>query len=140
MSHSRHGLYLICASSVILAGCEALPELPNVPPTATFIHSPVSPILAGSTVVTFNAAGSRDTDGTIARYTWDFGDGTPQLTGERSVVTHVYADTAATCQETIFTALLTVADDKGDVGTASAEVHVIELPLPTSRECQDRLR
>jgi hypothetical protein len=129
-------LCVLCAALMLSVACESLPELPNVPPTATFIYSPVSPIVAGSSVVTFNAAGSRDPDGTIARYTWDFGDGTPPISGDRAVVTHAYPDTPATCQEMVYTALLTVADDKGDVGTSSAQVHVVELPVPTSRACQ----
>jgi hypothetical protein len=136
MRQWRPRLCLLSVLLVMAVACEKLPELPNVPPTATFVYSPVSPIVAGSSVVTFNAAGSRDTDGTIARYTWDFGDGTPQLSGDRAIVTHVYPDTAARCQETIYTALLTAVDDKGDVATASAQVRVFELPIPGSRECQ----
>lgn len=140
MRKRRLGLCALLAFGSIVTACEDLPELPNVPPTATFIYSPISPIVAGSTVVTFNAAGSRDSDGTIVRYTWDFGDGTPPISGDRSVVSHVYPDTPATCQETVYTTLLTVTDDKGDVASASAEVRVLELPLLASRECQDRLR
>ena len=137
MSIKRWAVGLLLAAGC-LAGisCEKLPEVPNLPPTATFVYSPISPIVAGQSVVTFNAAGSRDADGTVARYTWDFGDGTAQVSGAGAVATHVYPDTAATCQEIVYTALLTVVDDKGDPGIASAQVHVIELPTPGSRACQ----
>jgi hypothetical protein len=136
MMPRRLALCVLSACTSFLVACESLPELPNVPPTATSIYSPVSPIVAGSSGVTFNAAGSRDPDGSITRYTWDFGDGTPAVSGDSPVVTHVYPDTPATCQEMIYTALLTVSDDKGDVGTASAQVHVVETPAPGSRACQ----
>jgi hypothetical protein len=122
---------------VLLSGaaCEELPEVPNLPPTATFIHTPVSPIVAGGTVVTFNASGSRDGDGRITAYTWDFGDGTPSATSDGPTVTHVFPDTPASCQETVYAVLLTVRDDRNDVGSTSAQVHVFELPFPTSPEC-----
>jgi PKD repeat protein len=116
--------------------CEELPEVPNVPPTAAFIHTPVSPIFAGGTVVTFNATGSRDSDGRITNYSWDFGDGTPPVTSDGPTTTHVFPDTPAFCQETVYTALLTVRDDGNDTSSASGQVHVFELPLPTSPECE----
>jgi PKD repeat protein len=117
------------------AACEDLPAAPNIPPTATFIYNPVSPITAGETLVTFNATGSRDSDGTIASYTWSFGDGVEQST-ESPVFTHVFVDTSARCLEITYSVLLTVVDDKGDKGTASHEVSVIEAPAPGSTACR----
>ena len=120
---------------VALAGCEKLPEIPNIPPTAAFVYSPVSPINAGSTDVTFNATGSRDADGTITRYAWDFGDGTPAQQSGQPVITHVFPDTSAFCQEIVYTTLLTVTDNGNDTGTANQQVRVIEQPTPTSQAC-----
>ena len=136
MKRVRLGVGL--AGLVLVYGCEKLPEIPNVPPTAAFVFSPVSPIIAGGTLVTFNASGSRDPDGRIESYTWDFGDGTPEVSGAGPTVTHVFPDTPATCQETVYTVLLSVRDEGGDTGTASQPVRVVELPLPASLECQRR--
>jgi PKD repeat protein len=115
--------------------CEKLPEIPNVPPSAEFVYSPVSPINAGSTNVVFNASGSRDTDGSVANYAWDFGDGSAQETTNGPTVTHVFRDTPTICQEITYTVLLTVRDDDGDIGTANQRVTVTELPRPESQAC-----
>lgn len=133
-------MLLMAGASLLFPACEQLPEIPNVPPTAAFIYTPVSPIFAGSTLVTFNASGSRDSDGTIVRYSWDFGDGSPIVETPEPTISRVFPNTPAECQENVYTVLLTVSDDDGDTGSANQRVTVIELPLPASRECTDRLR
>jgi PKD repeat protein len=122
----------------ILVGCEKLPAIPNLPPTASFIYTPVSPVNAGETVVTFNASASRDPDGQIVSYIWNFGDGSAEQTQTGPTTTHVFPDTPATCLEITYAVLLTVVDDKGDRGSASQTVKVTELPAPTSEECTKR--
>lgn len=114
---------LLALAALLQPACE---ELPNVPPTATFIFSPVSPIVAGSTSVVFNASGSADSDGRIVSYVWDFGDGGPSQTGDGPVATHVFPDTPSTCIQFVYAVLLTVIDDKGERGTASQNVAVTE--------------
>ncbi len=52
----------------------------------------------------FDGSGSRDADGAIATYAWDFGDGT---TAAGKSVTHIYRRSG------IFTSRLTVADNTG---------------------------
>ena len=121
-------------------GCEQLPEIPNEPPTASFIYTPVSPVNAGQTVVTFNASPSRDTDGQISSYVWNFGDGSPEQTGSGPTAVHLFPDTPAICLEITYTVLLTVVDDKGDRAAASQAVKVTELPVPASEECLRLLR
>jgi PKD repeat protein len=128
---------LVLAAPVVLAtsACEDLPAAPNVPPTATFIYNPVSPITAGETPVTFNAVGSRDSDGNVASYVWNFGDNTPEVSTDNPTLVHVFPDTAARCVEITYAVLLTVVDDKGERGVASQQVKVIEAPVPGSAAC-----
>lgn len=85
----------------------------NAAPVAAFTATPISgraPLL-----VSFDASGSRDTDGTIASYVWTFGD-----TGTGTGVTpqHTY-NTGGT-----FTATLTVTDNEGATGTLSRVITV----------------
>ena len=128
---------LLCLLPLLLVvpGCEDLPAAPNIPPTASFIYNPVSPIIAGDTAVSFNAVGSRDSDGSIVSYTWSFGDGVEQTTTEPTI-THVFVNTPARCVEITYAVLLTVADDKGDSGSASQQVKVTEVPVAGSAACR----
>jgi hypothetical protein len=114
----------------------ACQSLPNVPPQASFIHTPVSPIYAGQTAVVFNASASRDSDGRIVNYTWNFGDATPEQKADGPTTTHVFPDTTARCVEVTYTVLLTVLDDGGEPSSANQTVKVIELPAPGSDACR----
>ena len=129
-------LCLLFLSPLLLVSCEDLPAAPNVPPTATFIFNPVSPIIAGDTAVGFNAVGSRDSDGSIASYVWSWGDGTPEQSTTSSTITHVFADTPTRCVDVTYAVLLTVVDDKGDSGSASQQVRVTEVPTAGSAACR----
>jgi PKD repeat protein len=126
---------VLVASCAVLASCE---DLPNIPPVASFIYSPVSPIVSGQSVVVFNAAGSDDADGTVRSYTWEFGDGSGPVRADGSSTTHVFPDTPATCVEIVYTVLLTVEDDGGARASASQQVRVVELPAPSSLACAGR--
>ena len=126
------GLAAACARS----GGPNSPTTANKPPKADFIYNPVSPIYAGVTAVTFNASPSVDTDGTIATYTWNFGDGSPIDTVRTATIVHVFTDTAARCSQVTYAVLLTVVDDRGDRDSRSTNVNVIELPEARSLECQ----
>jgi len=127
---------LVCLVVPALA-CEELPAAPdtNAPPTASFFFTPVAPIYAGGPPVDFNASASRDEDGTIVSYTWDFGDGTDARTMEVPTIRHTFPDTAATCLEITYGVSLTVTDDKGMSSLTAERVTVIELPAPTSPQC-----
>ena len=121
---------------VVAPGCEDLPAAPNIPPTASFIYNPVSPIIAGDTAVSFNAVGSRDSDGSVASYVWSWGDGTPEQSTTSPTITHVFADTPTRCVDVTYAVLLTVVDDKGDSNSASQQVKVTEVPIAGSAACR----
>lgn len=89
----------------------------NASPTASFTATPTSgphPL-----VVTFDASGSADADGSITSYAWDFGDG---ATATGASVQHTYVQGA-------FTAKLTVNDNVGAADDATRAVSV-SAPAP----------
>jgi len=87
----------------------------NRPPTASFSFSPTSPIIGQP--VTFDASASRDPDGRISRYQWDFNsDGRIDATG----VTAGYTFTAAGS----YRVTLTVTDDGG---LSASTARIIEV-------------
>jgi hypothetical protein len=131
----QHRLSLLSVLAFALWGV-ACEQLPNLAPSAAFIFSPVSPIYAGQTSVVFNAAGSRDADGRIVAYVWDFGDGSPQQSESGSTVAHVFPDTSARCLDITYSVLLTTVDDRDERSTSSAQVKVTELPAAGSLECK----
>lgn len=87
----------------LLPGC--LPGQKPSPqaPQAQFSFTPVTPKV-GEEVV-FDASESKDPDGQITEYLWDFGDGSPSESGP--TVIHVYAAAGT------YTVKLTVTDDAG---------------------------
>ncbi|MGO4122736.1 PKD domain-containing protein, partial [Arthrobacter sp. YAF16] len=94
-------------------GTGSTPPTPNVAPVAAFT-SGVSGLTAN-----VNGAGSTDSDGTIASYAWDFGDGG---TGTGVTASHTYA------AEGTYTVTLTVTDNGGAKGTVSHSVSVAAPP------------
>jgi large repetitive protein len=63
-----------------------------------------------------NGSGSSDPDGTIASYSWNWGDASPRASGATATHTYGVAGTYAVS--------LTVTDDKGATGTVSHDVTV----------------
>ena len=91
-------------------------------PIASFTFSPSAPELgAGGTVtVTFDASSSRDPDGRIVEYTWDWGDGTsPVIKGEGEP----RADHQFTEAKT-YSVILTVRDDLNNTSSSTQQVTV----------------
>ena len=82
----------------------------NQAPTAAFTSSPTN------LAVSFDGSASRDPDGTVASYRWDFGDGSAAGSGAKPA--HTYA-TAGTFQAT-----LTVTDNLGATGTVAHPITV----------------
>jgi YVTN family beta-propeller protein len=82
----------------------AIAIVPNQPPHAAFSVSP-SPALRGDTV-SFDANASTDSDGSVARYVWDFGDGgDPVVGGPTAQHTYSFGGT--------YTVTLTTTDNEG---------------------------
>ncbi|MEJ2591276.1 MAG: PKD domain-containing protein [Candidatus Thiodiazotropha sp.] len=84
----------------------------NVAPTAN-ANGPYSAQLGAA--VNFSSAGSSDSDGSIAAYLWDFGDGNSSSEANPS---HIYAATGS------YSISLTVTDNDGATGsdTTSADI------------------
>ena len=83
---------------------QAIAIVPNQPPKAAFSTSPVSP--APGAAASFDASGSNDPDGDVARYDWDFGDGDTAEDAGASPE-HTYASTGT------YEVTLTTTDDEG---------------------------
>lgn len=120
----------------LVLACALFDQIP-VARIAADVLSGVSPL-----VVTFSALDSYDTDGTIASYAWDFGDGAVD-TG--ATVVHVFA---ATTVPEAFTVTLTVTDDGGNTAQATQTIEVrvdgdggdggdVGTGLPTARFTAD---
>jgi PKD repeat protein len=95
----------------------------NVVPQVDFYFDPFEPTAGESITFTgsFYDPGELDTH-TI---TWNFGDGSAQVTDQGLEVTHVYQHAGA------YEVTLTIADDAGDQATASAILMLAEPPTPT---------
>jgi len=88
----------------------------NNAPTARFTSSPTygnSPL-----TVQFDASLSTDADGTIALYSWNFGDNS---TGAGKILSHTFTAAATTN----FTVRLTVTDNQGATGSTTAVITVL---------------
>ncbi|HSB15924.1 MAG TPA: glycoside hydrolase family 44 protein [Bryobacteraceae bacterium] len=85
----------------------------NNPPVAVAAASPLSG--TAPLAVSFDGDGSSDSDGTIASYAWNFGDG---ATGSGVTVSHTY-NAAGT-----YTATLTVTDNQGATSSDSVSIAV----------------
>src|SRR5262245_40772284 len=91
---------------------------PNTPPVAMATGSPLSGI--APLTVNFSSAGSYDPDGSIAGYSWNFGDGSAPSPADAP--SHAYSNAGN------FTAVLTVTDNRG--ATSRAQVTVTASPDP----------
>ena len=90
-------------------------------PTAVIAASPTSAGVDAS--ITFEGSGSRDLDGTIVDYAFDFGDGTLPVSGPSP------AQMSAFSTPGLYTVSLIVTDDDGNT-SAPATVQVLITPPP----------
>ena len=99
----------------------------NAPPVA---HAGKDQLVTASEV-RFDGTGSVDPDGTIARYVWEFGDGT---TGEGAALTHVYRKSGD------YKVRLTVTDDSGtERNSASDMLRVLVNQAPIADAGRDQI-
>jgi len=94
-------------------------DLPNVAPTASLASSQVQAFR--DVLISFDADGSNDSDGTIESYEWDFGDST---TASGSSTTHSYSSIGD------YTVTLTLTDNEGAQATDSIVISIVNA-LPT---------
>jgi PKD repeat protein len=92
----------------------------NLPPIAAFTFYPTTQ--ATNRPVTFNASGSYDPDGSIANYTWTFGDGNITVASV-ATITHVYSTVGN------YTVTLQVKDSQGLSNSTSRIVQICFAPL-----------
>jgi PKD repeat protein len=76
--------------------------------------------------VLFDASGSTDPDGnqTIASYTWNFGDGSPEVTVTTDTVEHTYT------AEGVYNVSLIVTDDTNLTGSDTTTATIVVEPPP----------
>ncbi|MFQ4147847.1 PKD domain-containing protein [Arthrobacter sp. LAPM80] len=86
----------------------------NKPPVAAFTATPTN------LVVALNGTASTDPDGTVAAYSWNFGDGTPD--GSGATTSHTYAKAGA------YQVTLTVTDNGGATNAVTKTVTVTAAP------------
>ncbi|PPB48296.1 PKD domain-containing protein [Arthrobacter pityocampae] len=98
-------------SVTVAAGAAA-----NAPPVAAFTQA------SSGLTASFDASTSADSDGTIASYRWDFGDGT---TGAGMTASHQYTAGGT------YPVKLTVTDDAGAIHTTSKAV-TVEAAAPVN--------
>ena len=87
----------------------------NRAPVASFTES--ATVVAQGEMISFDASGSYDPDGTIVAYLWDFGDGNAATD---VTVDHAYSEAGT------YTVTLTVTDDDGASSSVVAEKPVNE--------------
>ena len=85
-------------------------------------------------LVTFDASNSRDPDGNIVRYSFNFGDGNVVVT-TNPIITHVYGSTG------VYGATVVVTDDDGATATTLPLIITVNVPgnqLPIADAGPDR--
>lgn len=120
----RGAFFVLLVAGLGLVGCSTL----NSAPTASFTCSSTSG--PAPLVVTFDASGSSDVDGSIVSYSWAFGDGG---TGAGASASHTYTASGH------FTAQLTVRDDGGASDSSSRSITVTAAPAVVFRVTVDQI-
>jgi PKD repeat protein len=120
-TYAQNGSYSVTLTVIDNGGLNATATKtvsvgPNTPPSAAFTVS------CTGLSCSFDGSSSTDSDGTIASYSWAFGDG---ATASGATATHTYGHSGT------YSASLTVTDDRGASTTVSKDVAVTNL-APTA--------
>jgi parallel beta-helix repeat protein len=124
-----------------LGAYERLPQ-PGDPadraPAAALTVNPTAAAVPPSALITANASGSSDIDGTpIASYAFDFGDGTTIAASAQPIASHSYSTVGT------YTVTVTVTDTAAQSSTATRTVTITARPLvdyhvsKTNPSCSD---
>jgi len=89
-------------------------------PVAVFGYKPSLPLV--NEVVKFDASDSVPNGGTIVNYTWNFGDGSPEVTETDPTTTYAYTTFG------IYNVILTIVDSEGLTDTCSDTIRVLTAP------------
>lgn len=101
----------------------------NLPPTAKATSS--QEFAYTNTAITFTASGSSDSDGTLQKYLWYYGDG---KVGQGMNVSHTYAD-GSPPDGKYYNITLVVTDNDGGVGSATITVRIYNrLPYAVAKD------
>ncbi|MBI5497902.1 MAG: PKD domain-containing protein [Deltaproteobacteria bacterium] len=114
--HRAHRFFAVV---LLLGGCPSAVE--NEPPVAR-LRTPQ--LWEATQPVTLDATASTDADGIIARYTYLFGDGTPEEILPHSSVQHVFPGPGN------FEVEVTVEDDDGATGSIRRHVVLVDVLAP----------
>jgi PKD repeat protein len=117
-AYSQDGTYTVTLTVTDDDGAtgtaKATKTVHNRIPIASFTES--AETVSSGESIHFDASESYDPDGTIVSYSWDFGDGNTAVDVE---VDHAYED------DGVYTVTLTVVDDDGATGSATATKNVL---------------
>lgn len=104
--------------------CKRVRVVANRPPTAAFVFTPTNPVQGQ--LVTFDPVPSKDFDGKVVQYSWDFdGDGTFELTySGYATTTHTFTQTGP------MHVCLQVTDDSGAPSSIFCKQLAVSQPTP----------
>lgn len=117
-------IFLIAVAIVIafiLSSNILVKEKKNMAPEANFRADGGVSVFYINENITFNASISKDADGNIVNYTWEFGDGS---TEHGMSVTHAYLNQGE------YAVKLTVTDDEGASSSVEKSIHIIATSNP----------
>lgn len=109
---------MTCSTTAEITISERPP--PIVPPIAVVNANPST--AEPGDLITFDGTKSKDEDGNIVEYIWDFGDGT---SSKGNKVTHRYTNPG------VYDVYLTVVDDDGATGIGTVTIQIKSPPQPT---------